>query len=275
MACWSAMSRQTPTAASPSPWVRRRQPRRPRPHPPAPPPPRRRGPRRPRPRRGGQNRPATAAAAASESLRRLALVDRGTLAPEDFPTYESAAIPVATIRWLADPTPPTSRTVAVSITPSRPGQTCIRLQASKLPPSPSPSAAEHCTHSVASPAPFVFPPPLGPSPWPWPPSPAGPSSGFSAPTPPHPAAGAARSLPPGPGEPGQDIGYVEPAGFTPDGRQLLIARELRTTARLTRRFELLAPDVSTVAHWSSIPDHLIAFRRWASPAWRQTTLSLR
>ena len=45
--------------------------------------------------------------------------------------------------------------------------------------------------------------------------------------------------------------------------------------RLTRRFELLAPDTTTVARWTSMPDRLVAFRRWASPLWRRGTLALR
>jgi hypothetical protein len=219
-----------------------------------------------------QTRPATAAAAASESLRRLALVDRGALAPEDLPTYEETAVRVAAIRWLADLAPPrTPRPpVAVSIAPGRPGQTCIRLS-----PPASPSPSEHCTHAVVQPSSLRI-------------SPTGrtvalavaPVPGWSElwifrADPTSPGGWRSEVLPPGPGEPGQDLGYVEPAGFTPDGRQLLIARELRTAARLTRRFELLAPDASTVAHWTSLPDHLVAFRRWASPTWRQTTLSLR
>src|SRR4029450_13425160 len=82
-------------------------------------------------------------------------------------------------------------------------------------------------------------------------------------------------IPPGAGEPGDDIGYVELAGFSPDGRRLLVARELRTSARLTRRFELFAPDSTRVEPWASSAAHLRAPSPRPLPAVRSRQPPLR
>jgi hypothetical protein len=82
-------------------------------------------------------------------------------------------------------------------------------------------------------------------------------------------------LPPAVGEPGDDIGYTELAGFSPDGRRALVARDFRVGGKLGRRFEVLAADSTAVERWASTPDRLVAFQRWASPLWRKTTLAAR
>jgi hypothetical protein len=227
-----------------------------------------------------QRRPEVAARAASESLRRLALVERARLAPEDAAVYEETAVRVAAVRWLAEPPVPARRpTVAVEIAPARPGETCVRLTpparpAAIPPPAPISTSLERCTYGVVlasslrlapsgrAAALAVAPLPGWTELWIFRADPA--------------AAGGWRVdvVPPGAGEPGADIGYVELAGFSPDGRPL-VARELRTPARLTRRFEQLAADSIRVEHWSSSADRLRAFQRWASPLWRQSTLALR
>jgi hypothetical protein len=220
-----------------------------------------------------QAHPAPAASAASDSLRRLALVDRGGLAPEDLPAYEEAALRVAAIRWLAEPPPTRARPLAVEIVAARPGETCVRLRPTAAPAGSSP-LLERCTYGVVMPASLRFAPSartmtLAVAPVPgwtelWVFRSHGATSSWGLDV-----------LAPGAGEPGQDVGYVELAGFSPDGKRLLIARELRAGTRLTRRFEQLAPDSAAVEHWSSIPDRLVAFRRWTSPTWRQSTLALR
>lgn len=81
-------------------------------------------------------------------------------------------------------------------------------------------------------------------------------------------------LPPAAGQPGDDVGYIETAGFSPDGARVLVAREFRVSGRQGRRFEIIAPD-GGVERSASQADLLVSFRRWASPTWRRATLSLR
>jgi hypothetical protein len=81
-------------------------------------------------------------------------------------------------------------------------------------------------------------------------------------------------IPPALGQPGDDIGYAELAGFTPDGAGVLVAREFRVGGRAGRRFELVTEGGLTQRS-ASRADLLLSFQRWASPTWRRTTLSLR
>ena len=227
-----------------------------------------------------QGRAESAARAAAESLRRLALVDRGRLAPEDAGSYEDTAVRVAAVRWLAEAAaPPRRPAVVVAIAPARPGETCVRLQSAGAASNGVgvPTPIERCTYGVVlgsslrlapsgrAVALAVAPLPGWTELWIFRAGGAGGAGGGSW---------RVDVIPPGAGDPGADVGYVELAGFSPDGR-VLVARELRTAARFTRRFELLAAESTRVEHWSGTADRLRAFQRWASPAWRQGTLTLR
>ena len=72
-----------------------------------------------------------------------------------------------------------------------------------------------------------------------------------------------------------DIGYVESAGFSPDGARLLVVREARVAGRATRKFQVL--DASTLAVEIQCGDvtKLSAFRRWQAAWWKVGTLALR
>jgi hypothetical protein len=183
------------------------------------------------------------------------------------------------VRWLAEPAPPPTRraTLPVEIAAGRPGETCVRVRPPQSPTrSPGMAAAvllERCTFGV------VFPASLR-----W--APDGRTAALSvAPVPSwtelwilRPGAGGAGRvdvLPPALGAPGDDIGYAELAGFSPDGRRVLVARAFRVSGRLGRRFEVLYPDSAAVERGASRPDRLRAFNRWASPTWRRTTLAAR
>ena len=72
-----------------------------------------------------------------------------------------------------------------------------------------------------------------------------------------------------------DVGYVEAAGFSPDGTRLLVVREARVGGQLTRRFQVLATPTLAVERWAARADKLGAFKRWSAPAWRAGTLALR
>ncbi|HEY6478197.1 MAG TPA: hypothetical protein VI456_16580, partial [Polyangia bacterium] len=72
-----------------------------------------------------------------------------------------------------------------------------------------------------------------------------------------------------------DVGYVESAGFSPDGRRLLLVREARAAGHLARRFQVLDAASLAVEKWASSADKLLAFKRWSAPSWRAGTLALR
>ena len=75
-----------------------------------------------------------------------------------------------------------------------------------------------------------------------------------------------------------DLGYVESAGFTPDGERLLVVREARDdSGKVMRHFQVLRASTPAlkVEVQAGTPRIIAAFRRFASPAWRSETLSLR
>ena len=71
------------------------------------------------------------------------------------------------------------------------------------------------------------------------------------------------------------LGYVEWAGWTPDGTRLLAAREARVNGRFTRSFELLRLDTLAVERKAERPQNLTPFYRWQAPEWKAQTLALR
>jgi antitoxin (DNA-binding transcriptional repressor) of toxin-antitoxin stability system len=221
-------------------------------------------------------------AAASEALRLLALVDRGELAPEDQSAYDETAVRVGAVRWLTEAPEGGARALRVEVAAGRPGERCVRVvrtfaasrsgAVSAALPAP---LAERCTFGVVfassvrvavagnAVAIAVAPVASWTELWLF-------RSGGS---------GGATDwridvLPPALGQPGDDIGYVELAGFSPDGLRVLVAREFRIAGKCGRRFELLAAD-TTVTAWAATPTRLRAFERWASVTWRRTTLALR
>jgi len=221
-----------------------------------------------------QGQGGAAERAAGEAMRRLALVDPGELAPEDRTTYSEAALRAYAVRWLSEPpAPPPRRTAArLEIVAGRAGETCVRLRAGgPVPAKPAVPPIERCTFGV------VFSSSLRWSP-----------SGRTATLAVAPVAGWTELwivragdegridvLPPALGTPGEDLGNTELAGFTPDGRRLLVARVFRVAGKLGRRFEVLAPDALTVERWAATPERLTMFQRWSSPVWRKTTLASR
>jgi hypothetical protein len=211
----------------------------------------------------------TAVAAAGEALRLLALVDRGELAPEDQPGYDETAVRVAGVRWLTEAPDAGRRPLTVELTTGRPGESCVRVFPATRTPAP---LVQRCTFGA------VFPTSIRIAPT---------GNAVAIAVAPVTAwtelwlfrregTGTWRTdvLPPALGQPGDDIGYVELAGFSPDGQRILVAREFRISGRPGKRFELLSPDCA-VLQWSTTPARLRAFDRWATLAWKRTTLSLR
>jgi hypothetical protein len=82
-----------------------------------------------------------------------------------------------------------------------------------------------------------------------------------------------------------DLGYVELAGFSPDGARLLVVREARSTGPIgspdttppsfRRSFELVATAALSVEKRASSLASFPSFRRWASAEWHRGTLALR
>jgi hypothetical protein len=217
--------------------------------------------------RQGHGEAATAAAAAA--LRALALVDRGQLAPEDRPLYEEAALRVAANRWAMQPAPrPPGRRPEVVLAAGQPGETCVRLVDSGK------TLIERCTYGLVWRASMRWAPngralalavqalPAWTELW-----------LFEAPR--EDASWRITSLSPAAGSPGQDIGYVESAGFSPDGARVLVAREARVGGRFVRRFEVMTAGSLRVERSASDAGLLLAFKRWAAPSWRAETLALR
>ena len=72
-----------------------------------------------------------------------------------------------------------------------------------------------------------------------------------------------------------ELGYVEFAGFSPDGQQVLVAREAKTGGRHKRSFEVLNANTLNTEKLASEPGLLNAFVRWQDVRWKAHSLSLR
>jgi hypothetical protein len=74
---------------------------------------------------------------------------------------------------------------------------------------------------------------------------------------------------------GLELGYAEFAGFTPDGKQVLLAREARVQNKHKRSFEVVSVDSLVTEKQASDPSLLGAFQRWQNAVWKANTLSIR
>jgi hypothetical protein len=82
-----------------------------------------------------------------------------------------------------------------------------------------------------------------------------------------------------------ELGYVEPAGFSPDGTRLLAVREARASGPpgaphsqapwIEKRFQVFAVDGLRVEKQSASLAGFPTFRRWQSADWARATLALR
>ena len=214
-----------------------------------------------------------AARAEGTAVRELALTDRGVLAPEDLDDYEDVAIRVGASRWAAE-TPRSGRAAAQ---PS-PGRRAARRRArpasawSTRNGNGAPSR-ERCTYGVVWQSALRWSP-----------------SGTAATIAVQPLAAwtelwvmrrradgswAFETLTPATTDPDGTAGYVESAGFSPDGARLLVVREAHVGGQVTRRFQVMATSTLAVEKWAATADKLVAFKRWSAPSWRAGTLALR
>jgi hypothetical protein len=82
-----------------------------------------------------------------------------------------------------------------------------------------------------------------------------------------------------------ELGYVELAGFTPDGTHLLVVRESRASGPLgapntlapwmQKAFQLVNMDGLRVEKQAPTLASFGTFRRWAAPEWHDRTVALR
>ncbi|MCA1662886.1 MAG: hypothetical protein LC659_01170, partial [Myxococcales bacterium] len=194
----------------------------------------------------------------------LALVDKRELADDDALAYDEAAVRVGAVRWAGEPPPPANKSIELAA--RRPGETCVRF-----------GKMEHCTYAVLWPSSVRV-------------SPRGDAVVLAqSPLPSWTELVVLRrghepeTLAPAAVDP--ELGYVELAGFSPDGTRLLVAREARLTGPLgqpgtlapwvQRSFQILRADDFTVEKQASRLDSFVSFRRWQAPDWRRATLALR
>jgi hypothetical protein len=216
--------------------------------------------------RARAGRQTEAQAAASQALDELARVPRFELAESDAYLYTDAALRVAASQAAAEVRAPDASRLAVTVQTKGSGETCLSLAEKK---SPTRLLIERCTYgqlwvstvrvSPRSDALAVAVQPLAPWRELW---------VF------HPVAGnwTADVVVPASGA---GVGYVEWAGWTPDGKTMLVARETLVGGRLSRSFEQLDLETLAVVHKAQRPEDLTPFYRWHSPEWRGRTLALR
>jgi hypothetical protein len=217
---------------------------------------------------------------ASEGAKReLLAADRAVLADDDRLTYEEAALRVAAVRWASEPPAAAGAPLGleVELAPGEPGQTCVRVQKRATPPS---APFEHCTYGVVWPSSLRIAPhdaavtmvvqPL---------------AGWSEllVLHPGPAGWVADTMAPAAIDP--ELGYVELAGYSPDGAHLLVVRESRASGPLgaphslapwmQRTFQVVTTSALQVEKEASTLASFPTFRRWQAPEWQRGTLALR
>ncbi len=217
-----------------------------------------------------QRRALSSLAAGQRAVEELAAVNPQTLAEEDQGDYFEAAVRVGASRWAAEMAPQGAPAGAVSIVTStgEPGQTCVALvdavHDAKTP------LFKQCTYgqvwaaSASSNAKgtalalavqpldtwrelWVFR--KGPQGW------------------------QLDVLPPGMNQP--ELGYLELAGWTLNGEQMLVVRELKQEGKQVRRFEVIKLDTLSTDRQASSPDLLQAFGRHADARWKHGSVALR
>jgi hypothetical protein len=244
-------------------------------------------------RRAGAGGGDAAARAEGGAIRELALVDRGVLAPEDLETYDDVAVRVAASRWASEVAPkPSSRRTSITVAPRAQGESCVRVVEGEG--AKARVLAERCTFGVVWPSSLrwsaagnvatlaVQPLPAWTELWVIQRGPAPANDNAT-----RASVGASASRPTGTPTPAWSIeplvaatvepeaGYVEAAGFSPDGAHLLVVREARGIGHPPRRFQMLAIPALTVEKQANAADKLLSFKRWSAAWWRGGTLALR
>ena len=206
--------------------------------------------------------------AGQRALQELAAVNKPELTDDDQSEYNDAAMRVAASRWAAEPAQASMPGGKLTLTTQagQPGETCVSLGDGKS----AKPLARRCTFGVvwaASARPnaagtalalAVQPLPGWRELWLFHQTPQG---------------WQVDMLPPAAANP--ELGYVEFAGWVPDGERLLVSRELRSEGRWKRTFEVLKLDTLETEKAAGSPSFLALFQRWQSADWKRQTVSLR
>lgn len=198
---------------------------------------------------------------AEAAVSAFARVDKAELADDDVADFEASALAIAASRWAAVPAAPVGKGApSLEISAGGPGETCVAVETSP----------KRCTHGQL-----------------W-------SSSFRT-APDHAAAVLAIEPLPGwlelwmfrraaggwtvdvlpPATEGPDLGYVELAGWSNDGRRAVIVREARSDGAIQRTFEIINLDTLAVLQHTSRLSGLGPAKAWVTPEWRGRTLALR
>ncbi|MEW6704765.1 MAG: hypothetical protein AB1430_07940 [Pseudomonadota bacterium] len=209
-----------------------------------------------------------AAAAAERALQALAGVNKTELADDDQMAYAEAAVRTNASRWALQPHPAGRQRLALLTEAGLPGQTCLLLiDRERAHPKP---LAERCTYgtvwaqsasaNAAGTALAVAVQPLASWRELW---------VFHA----SPKGWKVNVLPPATGD--TQLGVVEFAGWLPDGKRLLAAREAKVDGRFKRSFEVLRVDSLVTEKRADKPESITAFYRWQDAAWKRQSPILR
>ena len=74
---------------------------------------------------------------------------------------------------------------------------------------------------------------------------------------------------------GVDLGYVELAGWSPDGKRMLVVREAREAGAIHRVYQIVVLGTLAVEAQTSRFAGSGKFKQWSSTDWRSRTLALR
>ncbi len=208
--------------------------------------------------RGKRGDPKGAEAAARGALEAFLRVDKAQLADDDNRAYQEAALEVAASRWAGEAMPPKSALVTSA---GEVGEMCVALAKAPL----------KCTHGQIWAASFRLAPKGDLATVEVEPLPGwlelwvfrrGADGGWMVDV-----------LPPS--TEGVDVGYVELAGWSPDGKRLLVVREAREAGEVKRAFQIVVAGTLAVEAQTSRFAGSGKFKQWASADWRAHTLAIR
>lgn len=195
-------------------------------------------------------------------------VDKSELPDRDWPAYNNTAMLVNANRWALNQ-PVIKKTLGalqLEMSNGKAGETCVTLTTKKQ----KKPLAQRCTYSVVWPQSATI-------------NPKNNAIALAV----QPMAGWTElwvfqknkagwlitALPPASREAG--LGYVEFAGWAPNGKQILLAKESRAEGIYQRRYEVMNLASLSVQRQARDSSILGAFRRWKDPLWTANSISVR